>query len=150
MYFLLGTEGFHESTSFDTFKCADGNLPNCSCHFPNHESVFLQILHNSSVSWKITRLTLCTLHERDQNANFGDFWVLGSKLTKFLSFLKQQIGFSSNFTSFFSIMRNNSSVLFSLKFYILSSKGAYQSTNLVKFHLSSWKSKILHFDGLLL
>ena len=27
-----------------------------SCHFPNHKSVFLQILHHSSVSWKITPL----------------------------------------------------------------------------------------------
>ena len=27
-----------------------------SCHFPNHKSVFLQILHHSSVSWKIILL----------------------------------------------------------------------------------------------
>ena len=27
-----------------------------SCHFPNHKSVFLQILHDSSVSWKLTLL----------------------------------------------------------------------------------------------
>ena len=32
-----------------------------------------------------------------QSANFWDFWVLGSKFTKFLSFLKQQISFPSNF-----------------------------------------------------
>ena len=30
--------------------------PNSSCHFPNHKSVFLQILHDSSMSWKITPL----------------------------------------------------------------------------------------------
>ena len=47
-------------------------------------------------------------------------------------------------------MRHNSSVLFQLKFYILSTKGAYQSTNLVKFHQSSQKSENLHFDVLLL
>ena len=40
----------------DTFKCSDENLPNSSCHFPNHQSVFLQILHDSSVSWNITPL----------------------------------------------------------------------------------------------
>ena len=34
--------------------------------------------------------------------------------------------------------------------YILSMKGGYQSTNWVKFHLSSWKSEILHFGGFLL
>ena len=71
-------------------------------------------------------------------------------VTKFLSFLKQQISFSSNFTSLFSAMKHNSSVLFSLKFYILLTKWAYQSTNLVKFHVSSQKSEILHFDKLLL
>ena len=27
-----------------------------SCNFPNHTSVFIQILHDSSVSWKISRL----------------------------------------------------------------------------------------------
>ena len=33
---------------------ADENLPKSSCHFPNRKEVFLQILHYSSVSWKIT------------------------------------------------------------------------------------------------
>ena len=44
---------------------------------------------------------------------FQDFWVLGSKFTKFLSFLKQQISFSSNFASLLSVMRHNSSLLVS-------------------------------------
>ena len=56
MHFLVGTKGSLESTNFDTFKCSDENLPNSSCHFPNHKSVFLQILHDSSVSWKTTPL----------------------------------------------------------------------------------------------
>ena len=43
-------------------------------------------------------------------------WALGSKFTKFLSLLKQQIGFSSNFASLFSVLRHSSSVLFQLKF----------------------------------
>ena len=38
--------------------------------------------------------------------------MLGSKFPKFLSVLKQQISFSSNFSSIFSVMRHNSSVLF--------------------------------------
>ena len=38
--------------------------------------------------------------------------MLGSKFTKFLSFFRQQISFSSNFASIFSIMRHNSSVFF--------------------------------------
>ena len=35
-------------------------------------------------------------------------------------------------------------------FYIFSTKGLYQSTNLVKFYVSNQKSEILHFNGLLL
>ena len=54
--FLILTKGFHQSPNFDTFKCSGENLPNFSCHFPNHKSVFLQISHHSSVSWKITSL----------------------------------------------------------------------------------------------
>ena len=48
--------------------------------------------------------------------------------------------FFRNSASLFSVMRHNSSVLFQMKFYILSTKGAYQSTNLVKFYVSSQKS----------
>ena len=39
---------------FEIFECSDENLPKSVCHFPNHEEVFLQILHDSSLSWKIT------------------------------------------------------------------------------------------------
>ena len=130
-----------------TFKCSGENLPNSSCYFPNHKSFFLQILHHSLVSWKITlyffQIKHCILFMEGtyQNVNFWDFWVLGSKFTKFLSVLKQQIGFSSNFASTFSVMRLNSSVLFQLKIYILSTKGAYQGTNLAKskvWNLALW------------
>ena len=44
-------------------------------------------------------------------------------------------------------MRHNCSVLFQLKFYILSTKGAYKSTNLVKFHMSSWTSEFCTVMG---
>ena len=72
MHFLLWTKGSHENTNFDIFKCSDENLLNSSCHFPNHKSVFLQILHDSSVSWNILLCTflgqtLYTLHKRDQS-----------------------------------------------------------------------------------
>ena len=42
--------------------------------------------------------------------------MLGSNFTKFLSFLKQQISFSSNFASIFRVMRYMSSVLLSWNF----------------------------------
>ena len=96
----------------------------------------------SFVLFQVKRCILCT-KGTNQSANFLDFLVLGSKFTKFLSFFKQKIGFPSNDTPLFSIMRHNSSVLFQLKFYIVSKKVAYQSTSLVRFHLSSRKSEIL-------
>ena len=117
IHFLLWRKGSRESTNFDTFKCSNENLPNSSRYFRNHKSVFLQILYDFSVPWKIIPLyvsgqTLYTFTKgTKKSANLGEFWVLGSKFTKFLSFLKQ-IGFSSNFVSFFSIMKHDSSVLF--------------------------------------
>ena len=107
--------------------------------------IFLQILNHSSVSCKTAPLYLGTY----QSANFWDFRVLIQNSPK-LSFLKQRFSFSSDFASLFSDMRYNSSVPFYRIFYILSKKGASKSTNLVKFHVSSQTSRILHFDGLLL
>ena len=48
----------------------------------------------------------------NQSTNFLDFLVLGSKFTKFLSFLKKKTSFSSNFALLFDIMRHNSSILY--------------------------------------
>ena len=58
--FLLWTKGSHQSPNFDTFNCSAENLPIFSCHFSNHKSVFLQIFHHSSVSWKITPRHFCS------------------------------------------------------------------------------------------
>ena len=54
--FLLWIKGSHQYANFETFNCSGENLPYSSCHFPNHKSVFLQILHHLSMSWKITPL----------------------------------------------------------------------------------------------
>ena len=40
----------------DTSRCTGENLPRFSCLFPTHKSVFLQIFHDTEVSWKITAL----------------------------------------------------------------------------------------------
>ena len=53
IHFLLWAKGFHQSSNFDTFACSGENLPN-SCNFRSNKSVFLQILHYPSMSWKIT------------------------------------------------------------------------------------------------
>ena len=54
--FLLWAKVSHQSSNFDTFECSGENLSNFSCNFPSNKSVFLQILHRSSMSWKITSL----------------------------------------------------------------------------------------------
>ena len=54
IHFLLWIKGFHQSPNFETFKCSGENLPNSSCHFWKYKSVFLQILHQSSVPSKLT------------------------------------------------------------------------------------------------
>ena len=56
IHFLLCIKGSHQSSNADTFECSGENLPNSSCHFPSNKSVFLQILHHFSMSWKITPL----------------------------------------------------------------------------------------------
>ena len=173
IYFLLWAKISYQSSNFDTVECSGENLPNSSCHFPNDKSVFLQSLHHSSMSWKITPLylfrsnsiyisqketikvkmfetfkcsgqnvsnSLCQFWRIDksiplqilypssvswkttplyffrskikyfaqaanESASFGDFQVLALNFTKFLSFLKQQISFSSNFASIFKVIR---------------------------------------------
>ena len=42
--------------NFETFKCSGENLSNSFWHFWNVESIPLQILYHSSVSWKTTPL----------------------------------------------------------------------------------------------
>ena len=61
IHFLLWTKGSHQSPNFQAFVCSGKNLPNSSCHFPNQKLFFLQILHHSSVSWKITPLYIFSL-----------------------------------------------------------------------------------------
>ena len=87
--------------------------------FETTRSGFIQILHHCPVSWKITPLYFCSSNlvyfgQKEPIENkFSDLWVVAWKFTKFLmTYLKSQVSFSLNFASFFSVMRDNSSVLF--------------------------------------
>ena len=77
----------YQSPNFDTFKYSGENLPNFSCLFSNHWSVFLQNLHNSSVSWKITHLYFCSWN----NIYFGQKEPI--KKSKFLDFSSARVKF---------------------------------------------------------
>ena len=58
---------------------------------------------------------------------FSDLPLQALKSAKFyMSFLKPRASFSSNFASFSSVMKDNSSVLFHLKLYMLLTKGTHQ------------------------
>ena len=90
--FLLWTKGSHQSPNFKSSKCSGEDLPNFSCHFWNHESVFLQILHHSSVSWKISSLYFCSSNNiylaQKEPINvkiFGTFECSGQNLSNSLS-----------------------------------------------------------------
>ena len=83
-------------------------------------SGFIPILHHCSVSWEKDNSsiflvqTFYTLNKRAHQSEVLDFWVVGWKFTKFLvSYLKQQVSFSHNFASLFSVMRDNSFCTFS-------------------------------------
>ena len=68
---------------------------------------------------------------------FSDFPLLELKFSKLLmSFFKQKVSLSSKFGSLFGVMRDNSSVLFHLKLYMLSTKLVHQSENFQTFNCS--------------
>ena len=58
IHFLFCIKGSNESPKFENFVCSGENLPNSSCHFPNHKSAFLPILHHILLSWNISPLYL--------------------------------------------------------------------------------------------
>ena len=86
-YFQLWTKESHQSPHFETYKCSCENLPNSLYYFPTQKLAFLQILHHFLMSWKIA-----PLHFFRSNIAVKD-----QSKRRFLSFLKQQISFPSNF-----------------------------------------------------
>ena len=115
MHFLLWTKGFHENTNFDIFKCSDKNLPNFSCPFPNHKSVFLEISHdsyNSSVLFSFKHYILCTNGTNQSKYKFFRLFSARIKIHQVLVIFEKKTSFSSNFALLFDIMRHNSSILY--------------------------------------
>ena len=116
----------------------------------NFACLFSIMKDDSLILFYLKGYILCT-KGTNQNANFGDFWVPGSKFTKFLSILKQQIGFCSNFASIFSIIWYNSSALFLAEIVCTFNKRSLPKYKFDEIYLNSWNfAEILHFDGLVL
>ena len=98
---------YKEDLSNITFNYLCENSPNSLYHFSNQKSFFM------------TQLVCIILAET--------FEILKLKFIKFLmSFLKPRASFSSNFASLSTVMRDNSSVLFHPKLYMLSTNGTHQ------------------------
>ena len=98
-----------EDLSTITFNYLRENSPNSLCHFWNQKTFFTtQLLCIFSAQ------KLHTFHKTSAlKCTFLDFPLLALKCTKFLmSFFKQKVCFPSRIASLFSVMRDNSSVLF--------------------------------------
>ena len=82
--------------------------------------------------------TLYTFYKSSSSkCKFSDFPLLRVKFTKFvILFSNQKVSSSSKFGSIFSVMRENSSVHFQLKIYMLLTKVAHQSANFQTFNCS--------------
>ena len=111
--------------------------------FSNHKSDFLQNLHNSSVSWKITPLYVCSsnnisLVTRSQLKNtffrLSSAWIQIREVP--LSISKQQVSSSSIFVPHLIVMAHNSSLNFKLIHFLLLTKGSHQSSNFYTFECS--------------
>ena len=100
--------------------------------------IILETISHSSQHNSFLDQTLHTFYKSSTSkCKFSDFPLLVLKFTKFfMSFLESRVSFSSNFTSFFSVIRYNSSVLFHLNLYMLWTKEALQSANFQTFEWS--------------
>ena len=152
MHFVLWIKGSHQSPNFETFKHFGNNLPNSSSHFLNHKSVFLQILHHSSVPWKITplgffRSNVTYFAQKEPKWKFWEFWVLRSKFNKSLYFW-------NNKSVFLQILHQSSwdinpLFFFSWTFIYLQQREPIKIQIWWNF-IEQSKFDILHFDGFLL
>ena len=62
IYFLLCWKGAHLSANFECFQVLWWKFTKFVLSFSKPKSVFLQILHHSSVSWKLTPLYFFSSH----------------------------------------------------------------------------------------
>ena len=125
--------------------------------FETTRSGFIQTLHHCPVSRKTTLLYFSGSNfvhfgqPESIEKKFSDFCVVGWEFVKFVtSYLKPQVSFSLNFASLFNVMRDNSSVHFYVKLYMIWTKWIHQSAI---FQTSDCPYEILpnlYFDSLLL
>ena len=120
-------------------------MANSSYHFPNHKPVFLQILHHSLVSWKITPLYFFS----PNITHFGEKKPIKKEIFETFKcssqnssnsryqFLNDESIFLRKFASFSIVVTHNSSVNFKLIHFLLWIKESHQSPNFQTFECSS-------------
>ena len=119
-------------------------MPNFSYHFWKHNSVFLQILHQSSVLSNITHLyffssnIIYLVKKGPLKSTFLRHLSAQVKIGQILqSILKQQVNSSPKFASFWNVLTYNSSVNFKLMNFLAWIKVAHQSPNFETLKCSS-------------
>ena len=123
IHFLLWIKGHNKSPTFQTFK---GTLVKI-CKIAH-----VIFRSTSQFSFKFSINLEC--HQTNINANYWDFWVMESKMVKFLiSVLNWPVIFCSNFASFFIFMTHKSPVNFELIHFLLWIKGSNKSPNFLTF-----------------
>ena len=87
-----------------TFNYLCENSPNYLCHF---------IIFHDTLLCIFLAQTLHTFNKSSPSmCKFSDFLLLGLSFTKFLMYFSNKVSFPSKFGSLYSIMRDNSSVIF--------------------------------------
>ena len=132
----------------ETFKCSDQNSPN-SCHFWNNKFVFLQILHQSSVSWDIIPLYIFSFNfiyfQKKEPIKIQIWWNFTRAVKTFLkfctfmsAFCKNHIKFQLKNTEESSLVPLKSDAKFKEK---LTCRFKYDMNDLVNFHQTTQKSE---------
>ena len=100
---------------------------------------FFFMTQNSSVNFKLIQFLLWTKGSH-QSLNSDTFKCSGKNLPYFSCHFPNQVSFSSNLASLFSFMKDNYSVLFYIKRYLLCTKETNQSRNFKNFECSDQNS----------
>ena len=123
IHFLFLMKGPNKSPRFETFEGALMKI----CKIPH-----VNFRSTSQFSFKFSINLEC--HRKNISANYWDFWVMESKMVKFLiSVLNWPINFCSNLASFFIVMTHKSPVNFELIHFLLWIKGSNKSPNFLTF-----------------
>ena len=135
-HYILLTDIFHQSAHFQIFCTGRVKIHQIMSFFKQVSfsskfgSLFIVMRDNPSALFQLKLYILYINKSSTLKCKFLDLLLLILKFTKFImSFLEPRASFSSNFASLNSIMRDNFSVLFHLKLYMLSKKRTHQSAN---------------------